>query len=185
MPLKELVKFAEDILTRNNIPHVFTGGVATSVYAKPRATQDIDIVTLLPPEEVDGFLTTIENAGLKIARRNSVLDKLRKAKPSKIIWDDIFSLDLRIASYKLDYSAIERAIYIHLFSQKIPIATPEDLIVYKLASFRKADQYDIEIILQNIKKPDWSYISKMSRILAEEANLPQIMKNFTEIKKWR
>jgi hypothetical protein len=68
-------------LTESKIPHVTIGGVAVSLIAQPRATQDIDAVIWLKHEgwesfvadaQVHGFEPRINDA-LEFARRSRVL----------------------------------------------------------------------------------------------------------------
>ena len=50
---------------RAGVTHALAGGLAVSIYARPRATADIDI--LLAPDQLDAAVTTLEGLGYRRA----------------------------------------------------------------------------------------------------------------------
>jgi hypothetical protein len=173
------------MLKKNNIEHVFVGALAAMAYGRPRATLDADIVLLVDFDKAEQVLAAIEEAGRDISRREYVLKKLQEGRPAKIIWDDIFSFDLRLASYGIDVEAIRRARTISLGDEVVRIAPPEEIIVYKLARFQGHDREDIRGILRTQKALDWERMEDLAEDLADQAEIPEIQDRLEQIKTWR
>jgi hypothetical protein len=82
---------------------------------------------------------------------------------------------LRQASFQLDQEAIWRAREVELFGLALRVATPEDLIVYKLARWEPIDERDVRPVLESQRGSlDWNYIEAAAHDLAQEADLPEL-----------
>lgn len=186
MPLEDTVKFINGTLRGAGIKHLYMGGIAASAHGEPRATKDADIVILIPPEDTAQLLDTIEANGLQIRNRRRVQEKLQAGLPAKIVWDKKFSFDLRLASYDIDGHALERAqdILVPSYGETLSIATPEDVIVYKLARFDDIDKRDIRKIIEIQNSVDWAYVEERTVELAEEAKKPEMMGHLKTIRTW-
>jgi len=104
--------------------------------------------------------------------------RLKKLLPVKIPFKHNFSVDLRLASYSIDKGAIKRAIPVKIFGKNARIATPEDIIVYKIARFEDIDKADIKSIIQRFgKNLDIYYIRNSAKRLAEETGKEHIIDN--------
>jgi hypothetical protein len=47
-------------LTEHNVPYGFGGAIALAYHAEPRATDDIDINILLPPDQAQSVLSVLD-----------------------------------------------------------------------------------------------------------------------------
>lgn len=168
-PEKLLLKVAP-VLDELGIDYFITGGFAISVWGRPRATFDIDIVVKLIDPQVShlakalrkisefGFIDE-ESAKNAVARKGefNFIDPETGVKVD--FWvtknDEIAQLEFqRRAVKKLD-------------NQNIYFISPEDLILSKLLWYEKSQSTrqleDIESILKIQKKLDLRYIRKWAK----------------------
>ena len=113
-------------------------------------------------------------------------ERFKRLLPVKVRFTKILSCDLRIAGYTIDRQTIERAKRVRIFGIPVLIASPEDVITYKLARFEDIDKSDIKLIIQRIgRELDFSYIKNSVRRLAKEAEDEEILHNLQEILLWK
>jgi len=68
---------------------------------------------------------------------------------------------------------------------KLPIVSPEDLIVYKIARFDAIDQLDIQMILaRHSSKLDSRYMKSAATVLSEETDKKEIVENLLTVFRW-
>ncbi len=160
--LKILLKKACSELRKNNLQFCLAGGWAVSMIGIARTTMDIDILIVLDENIKKKVVSILENTFNLIQSH----EKEMKFK-SITIWRNIVSLKGKNEPYMLDLlradndylkSVIERRIEIDYEDTIIPLISIEDLIVIKLASFRKQDQVDIENLIQSGAAIDWGYL---------------------------
>ena len=161
--------------------HVVIGGIAATLMGSPRTTADVDIVLVLPPREAERVVTSCERHGFRPGPEAAA--KLSAGRPTKFAFSRRFSVDIRLASFSLDRAAIQRAQEIPLFRHPLRVATPEDLIVYKLARWNAIDQVDVRHLLQRVGDSlDTAYLEDQIRVLMQEAGLPALMERWRSIK---
>jgi LPS sulfotransferase NodH len=69
-------------------------------------------------------------------------------------------LDLTLGDSPFDKSALARKCEVDLFGRKIWIASAEDLLIYKLVSWRDRDVVDVHAIVKRQKNLDAAYLRK-------------------------
>lgn len=131
--MEEVVRSVHDILKLLNIDYVIVGGIPASVWGKPRTSLDLDIVLVIPQEQLGRLLNELLNHGFRV--RPTALQKLSQFKAVKFPYSALFSVDIRMARFAIDSQAISRAKEIKLFGTDTKIASKEDTIVYKLVRF--------------------------------------------------
>lgn len=179
-----MLKKIISVLQKFKIKYVIIGGIAASILGKPRATIDVDVVIIITPEKIEDFIQALRLCGFKISKdsQEKIVQRLRRLLPVKIRFKHNFSVDLRLASYSIDKEAIRRALPVRIFGMNMPIATPEDIIVYKIARFEDIDKADIKAIIHRFaKKLDLNYIQKSARKLAEETKENKIIDNLKTV----
>jgi len=134
-------------LTAAGIASAVIGGIAVSVWARPRATQDIDFKVLLDRDAAQRLLNILtpdyiplQANPLQALQRNGVL----------FVKDEAgIRIDLQLADTRLDESAIQRAQTIELEpGVTAQVCSAEDLIIYKMISTRPQDQIDVESLVR-------------------------------------
>lgn len=160
--LKILLKKVCSELRRNNLQFCLAGGWAVSMIGIARTTMDIDILIVLDENIKRKVVSILENSFNLIQSHEKEMEL-----KNITIWRNIVSLKGKNEPYMLDLlkadndylkTVIERRIEIDYEGIIIPIISIEDLIVIKLASFRKQDQVDIENLIQSGAAIDWGYL---------------------------
>lgn len=160
--LKILLKKVCSELRRNNLPFCLAGGWAVSMIGVARTTVDIDILIVLDENIKKQVLSILENSFRLIQGHEKEMEL-----KTITIWRNIISLKGKQEIYVLDLlkadndflkSVIERRIEIDFEGTIIPVISIEDLVIIKLASFRKQDQVDIENLIHSGTPIDWVYL---------------------------
>ncbi|MBI4834906.1 MAG: hypothetical protein HY811_08835 [Planctomycetes bacterium] len=160
-----------DFLSKEKSEYVIIGGVASDIWGRPRKTLDIDIVIRLSPEVLNNYRDFLS----KISRRKFTFNPEKALKQMR----DMGMCRLYYGHYHVDfimgYSEFEKTVFqrkrrIEIFRRKVFVASPEDVILYKLVSYRAIDQADISnIILSQKGKLDKGYLKK--RIIQMQKDL--------------
>ena len=157
-PLYRSLVQLQQRLTMAGIPSAVIGGIAVSVWARPRTTQDIDFKVLLDRDAAQRLLDALapdyvplQANPLQALQRNGVL----------FVKDQTgIRIDLQLADTSLDESAIQRARTIELEPNVVAqVCSAEDLILYKMISIRPQDQIDVEnLVRRQGQKLDDEYV---------------------------
>jgi len=146
-PLYESLIRIQKRLADEGIKSAVIGGIAVSLWSRPRATDDVDFKVLLRRNEAQRLLdalgkdyTAIQSDPTESLRRNGVL----------FVRDETgIRIDIQLADMGFDDSAIERAVPIELEpGVSARVCTAEDLVIYKMLSARLQDQVDVEQIIR-------------------------------------
>ena len=181
--MEEMIRATVQALCSLKIQYVIIGGIAASIWGRPRMTMDADIVIVASPENVARLLELLEQSGFQIslATKKKLLNNL----PAKVRYDKRLSVDLRLATYTLDKQALKRSHPVTLFGVRPPVASAEDIIVYKAARFNDLDKADIKaIILRQKKKLDSKYIVETCQQLIAETRDEKIGENLQVVLSW-
>jgi hypothetical protein len=181
--MEEMIRAVVQALRSSNIRYVVIGGIAASIWGRPRMTLDADIVITITPERLAEFLQVLVGSGFQVAARAE--RRLLEGLPVKVRYGKRLSVDLRIASYSLDQQALARAVPVRLFGVQLRVASREDTVVYKLARFDDMDRADIKAIVMRWRnKLDSQYIAKTCRQLVEETGDGRIAENLDMTLGW-
>jgi hypothetical protein len=178
--MEEIIKAIEEIFSKRNIRYVIIGGLASSIYGKPRMTSDIDIILMVEDKDnIKEILNKFLNYGFKKISSKKLKGFLN-GYPLKIKHKNSFSIDLRLAGFSIDFESIENAKKIKFLGFNIFLPKPEDLIVYKLIRFNDVDKFDIKMIaLRN--KINWGYVKDKAKKIEDEIKV-NIVENLEKIK---
>jgi len=156
------------ILSNLKIDYFITGGFAVSVWGRPRATFDIDIIVEIIEPEADLLVKAykeVYRAGY--ANKNMVKEAIRNKTEFNFI-DSNSGLKVDFWTLKeepFELSKIRRRIKKDIFGRKIYFISPEDLILSKLLWRKQGGGSkhieDAESILRiSKKKIDMSYLKE-------------------------
>ena len=141
--LPDKVVALNEALTRAKIDHAFGGALALAYYAEPRATVDVDINVFVPPEEHEEVFAALSPLGVQ---RPDDADRLTREGQSRWRWGPN-PVDLFFANDPI-HAAMKRDVRKVPFGDvRIPILSPEHLVVCKVLFDRPKDWLDIEQIL--------------------------------------
>jgi predicted nucleotidyltransferase len=161
--ITEVFRRIVGFLEREKVEFVVVGGLAASLQGRPRYTEDIDLMVNLRSSRVpelaelakkEGFEVAVEPAGPHWA--SSGFLRLLSGPKSKETAVDLMAMN---SEYLRQVSA--RAQETRFCEQKVRVASPEDVIVLKLAAYRQKDFPDLEtVFLRNGERLDREYLRK-------------------------
>jgi len=166
--LREVAIKTHNALNKTGVDYFLIGRVASSCWGIPIATANIDIVIVTTKDKLDKLLEKFKEEGFTF-EHDKVKAKLSDKLPAKLSYEEGYSIDLRIVSYTIDCEALKRAVKLKIFDKEWKISSPEELIIYKLASAKPKDWEDIKGILKNESiKLDWKRMEWLAETLAKE-----------------
>lgn len=129
------------------VPAMVIGGIAVIARGVPRHTVDVDAAVWGERLELSHLFAVLAEHGITarvpdaevFARQRQVL--LLRHDPSGQ------TLEISLAWLPFEWDALQRATIVDFGGVKIPVATPEDLVVYKAVAWRDRDKSDIERLL--------------------------------------
>lgn len=165
MTLVELMTRMGDLLRAERIPYFVFGAVGMDVWAGPRATSDLDLVICIGRRAIPEFADKLRGMGFRVTK-----DMERKLGEGRIVKLKIgvTELDLKLCTTEHDRAALERAREVEIGPARLCVATPEDIVLYKLQSWRTQDKADVERIKGEVEDLDGAYIEGwLDRIQAD------------------
>jgi len=138
-------------LISNHVEFVVTGGVAFSVYAKPRYTSDLEIVILPTKENIERFSIAFEQFGFSISEQSKV-DLLKLEMKLIRVGIEPFMIDVMnfYKGVEIEELFKEKQL-IPIQSDKIPFASIPHLILNKQAVGRPEDVADVNKLIKIYK----------------------------------
>lgn len=182
LPFKVFRDFVRWIKTEK-IPGVIIGGVAASILGRPRVTRDIDSLVIIDETHLKefvqsgkhfGFIPRVDNI-FTFARKTRVL--LMKHRPTGI------DIDISLGALPFEHESIKRAVWTDVGDFKLPISSPEDLIIMKAVAHRQRDLIDIEAILDVHTNLNLKRIRKWVKEFSSALEMPEILKDLEKILK--
>jgi hypothetical protein len=173
-PFLEALRSLFDWFGAEGIPGTAIGGVAVSLLAQPRTTQDIDAVIWLEEDRWTSFLASGEKFGI-FPRISDALDFVRKSRV--LLLEHKLSginIDVSMGGLEFEREMIERAVTLNVGAFTIKIPTPEDLVITKAVAQRPKDVADIDAIVSVTPNLDTERIRYWVCQFAEILEMPEI-----------
>jgi hypothetical protein len=124
------------------VPYVVGGSIASSIYGKPRATQDVDVIADLRDEHISSFIALLRDDFY--LDEQAVRDAVGRRSTFNVIHlMTMFKVDVFVA--KDDAATAQelarRRMYVPpgMPTTQISLASPEDIVVQKLYWYRLGD----------------------------------------------
>lgn len=157
------------------------GALARNAWAPPRATSDLDVAVLGDAavlERIDGALAALGYRTVREQRADAA-DPLPDIKVFRSDDAELRQVDLLIAKTPFEEEVVRRAATVEIGSLELPVASPEDLIVYKLIADRPRDREDIEAVMRTLDRTgrelDWAHIERWARFWRIEDRLRRLV----------
>ena len=163
-------------------PAMLIGGLAVIARGVPRLTIDIDAVVHAEGLDVDRLWAVLRDSGLEprvadaaqIAQERLVL--LLRHPASGV------TVDLSLGWVQFERDAMARATTVDLDGVRIPVATPEDLVVLKAVAWRGLDKSDItELIVRHHADMDFQRIRTTLAQFFEVLEIPERLAEFDRL----
>ena len=163
--LEELFRRAVDVVQTQKVPFVVYGGVAFPFWGRVVPTDDVDLVIRVTEATAANLLRALRGAGFEVPRDAETLLFIDTWVVASLGGRDV---DFALGATDFDAEAIRRGVRVRVFEREVPIVTPEDLILYKLASHRRRDLGHVEdIIKRQGRKLDLRYLRGWAQKIAE------------------
>ena len=145
-------------LERYEIPYVLVGGLASSLYGRPRTTRDVDL--LVRKDDAKRALEALDTVGFETEETNP--EWIFKAWRDDVTIDVIFWLK---GDIYLDDEMLARSRLLDLEGVIVNVVPPEDLVVIKAAVHDEQTPrhwHDaLGVIADN--ELDWDYLTRRAR----------------------
>jgi hypothetical protein len=139
--LSSRIVAVHEMLDSLHVTHQFGGAIALAWYRSPRATTDVDVNVTLPPEHAEPLLGALAHLGVSVCAEDRAL--IARDGQARLDWDGYY-LDVFFATLDLHQEMAEGARDVDFGPTRIPILSPEHLIVCKAVFDRPKDWVDIE-----------------------------------------
>jgi hypothetical protein len=153
--LIETLKQLSRVFNAGNIKFCLIGGLAVGILAKPRATEDIDLLVLISREDEETIAKLFRDH-FKVIQDHDLM-QFEKATIWRMIVEDTFTtesgfviIDMVFADNEIYREAVMDVITIQIDNVDIPLVKPENLIAIKKLSNRPQDLIDIEELQESI-----------------------------------
>jgi hypothetical protein len=133
-----------ELLESLRVPHQFGGAIALAWYRNPRATTDIDLNITVAPEEAEPVLSALMYLGVSVS--DTARARVHADGQARLDWGGSY-LDVFFATIDLHHEMAARARFVGFGPARIPILSPEDLVVCKAVFDRPKDWVDIDAMV--------------------------------------
>jgi hypothetical protein len=130
-----------EMLDSLRVPHQFGGAVALAWYRSPRATTDVDLNVTVAPADAEPILGAVTHLGVIVSPADRAT--IARDGQARLDWDGSY-LDLFFATLDFHREMALCAREVEFGPTRIPILSPEHLIVCKIVFDRPKDWVDIE-----------------------------------------
>lgn len=160
----------------SHVPVLIIGGIAVSMLSKPRTTKDLDAVAWLPgPEAWPAFLADGERHGI-VPRIPDALNFALRSRVLLLLHEGSgIPIDLSLGAIPFEENAVRRAVQTDVGGLRVPLPTPENLLVMKAVAHRARDMADIESILSAHPRIDEAWVVSTVREFAEVLEAPELV----------
>lgn len=182
--LLEIITKILKITQKHNVPLMFMGGIAISVWAEPRATYDIDGIIDADITDMNKWLDEFlkegfsydKNTPIKLIQNLPFITLVYLLEEGYEIYVDLF-----LAKTTYAKEALKRKEELKIRGVTIPIIAPEDLVLYKLLAGRNRDIEDVrQILLAQKDKLDMKYMKKWASKLGVITFLEDELRSMVE-----
>ncbi len=129
-------------------PAMIIGGIAVILRGVPRTTLDIDATVWGEGLDLERAIRVLAGHGI-VPRLDEAL-AFARAHHVLLLRHDVSGtpIDLTLARLPFEEEALARATRVNLGAVSVPVALPQDLVVYKAVAWRDQDRTDIERLLR-------------------------------------
>jgi hypothetical protein len=169
MRLDELLRFAGLFFEEEEVAYFVFGATAMNFWVPPRNTVDLDVVVAVDKRRGASVLARLREKKIPVTRTLA-----RMFLEGRIVKIRLGDTDLDLKRLRTDHEreALARSKVFAADDYRLRIAVPEDIILFKLQTWRRQDQADIERILKQRKDLDLSYIEAWLDPLLKESGAP-------------
>lgn len=166
-------------LASSGIDHALVGALARAVWARPRASTDVDFAVAYDPERLPLLYEALTRARFERTmelRAASEKDEL----PELSVWRSPSGVrvDFLVTHTPFEQEALSRRVSAIVGPVHTFVVSPEDLIVYKLLAGRPKDWDDMADVVATRaaagQQLDWAYIQRWAEAWGVEERLERL-----------
>ena len=151
----DAVERIADVLAKQNIRHAFGGAIAQNFWGIVRATQDVDVLALIPSLQLPAVVEALIAAGFHLRdsrglERAITVADLRESQRQRslfAIWLGLVKVELFAPVLPLQHRMLDRARPMPWRQRTVPVTTAEDLILIKMVFHRDKDLRDVRAMI--------------------------------------
>lgn len=154
MNRKKAVKYLSTTFNNFQIPYALIGSYAVSVWGVGRATQDIDFIASIPQEKTSEIISRLRKQGFQTdLRHGDPEDPIAGILKLTYINNDFKeSIDVLLGIKGLSKEIYMRTKILNILDTKIPVISPEDLVISKLLAGGPVDIEDASKVIKIMKE---------------------------------
>lgn len=154
---------------------IVIGGVAASLLGRPRLTADIDLLTLIEPQDVQALMTAARKEGI-VPRHEDAVEFAARSRMLLLRHEDSdIQIDISLGMLPFEVETVERSAVRNLGQFSILLPSPEDLIIQKAIASRPKDLDDIEKIAETNPDLDVDRVEYWVGQFAEALEMPELL----------
>lgn len=171
-----------DALKSMGQPAMLIGGLAVIARGVPRLTIDVDVVVQAEGLDIDRLWRTLREAGF--GPRVVDAEKLAVERQVLLLTHPAggMTVDLSLGWLAFEREALERATLVDWGGVCLPVATPEDLVIFKGVAWRSVDRSDITaLIARHGSEMDLERVRKTLAQFYEVLDVPERIVDFDRL----
>ena len=162
MPLSDAVADLASVMSKSRVGWALCGGLAVGVHARPRGTDDIDVI-IASESYLDAFMT--QSAGKFRKTREHAMGHKSTGVEVEILTPEFLKIPSELVA-----KVIETASLAGVGKSSIPVVSREGLIAMKLCRGGDYDRGDIKAIIRNggdVDLSSWPLEQKSKELFAK------------------
>jgi hypothetical protein len=175
--LADLAKWLE----ASRIPAMIIGGVAVSALGRPRLTQDIDALAIVPESDWTKVIESAVQFGI-VPRIEGALDFAHRSRVLLLrhVGSGI-DVDVTFGGLPFEEAAVEKSTTHEIGGLRVRLPRVEDLLVMKAIARRPKDLEDIRGLLAAHPQADISEARRWVREFATAMSMSDILEEFDKL----
>lgn len=175
--LADLVKWLEAAQIRA----VVIGGVASSFLGRPRMTQDIDALIMLPQGEWGTAVAAAQNFGI-LPRIEQAVDFASRSRVLLLKHaESAIDIDVILGGLPFEQDAIDRAQTHKVGGISVRLPRVEDLLIMKVIAHRAKDMQDVEGLMDAHPGANLDEVRQHVREFASATAMSDLIDDFEKI----
>jgi hypothetical protein len=143
--LPDLAARLSEAFTRVGIPHAISGALALGAYGFVRATQDVDVLVVVPSTRWPETFALVRELGFSGDDRE-LIASLRERYVAQLRSGSA-AVEILVPVLPYHRTLVGRAVSLEVAGRQVPFVSPEDLVVLKMLWRRTKDVADVQALL--------------------------------------
>ena len=175
--LPATIESVATVLAECGIRHAFGGAIAQNYWGTVRATQDVDLLALVPALKTQAVVDGLTRRGFCLRNAAGAESPITVAVVVEswrrdgllTVWLGITKVEIFSPVIPLQNRILDRAVAMPWHDRTIPITSAEDLILLKMVFHREKDLRDIRgIVVARGDRLDRAYLREQSLTVLDE-----------------